>query len=152
MKLKVEYDQLLPEDIMILRSKEQNDFIPKINNLLGNPYLSTLIFAQQDESFIPIEVKDIHYFYTERKAVFLSKGDECFRTDERLYELNQRLPSSFVRISRFEIINLQYVKRFEYTFGGKFVLHMKNGEKLYTTKSYTKVIKNLLKGGFSHDQ
>ncbi|WP_349409901.1 LytTR family DNA-binding domain-containing protein [Pseudalkalibacillus sp. SCS-8] len=149
MRLKIEYDARLPDDLMVLRSKEDNAYIPKVNQILAEPMGLDMIISQQDTSFYPIQTEKVYFFFTEKKGVFLKTEQGIFKTDERLYELEERLPDHFVRISRFEIINLHFLNRFEFTFGGKFVLHMSNGEKLFTTKTYTKAIKQLLfkKGG-----
>lgn len=85
MKLKVEFDELLPDDLMVVRSKGKNELIPKIEYLVQDPYLSNIIVAHQDSSYFPVPIQDIYYFYSENKAVFLKTKSDNFKTEERLY-------------------------------------------------------------------
>lgn len=144
MELKIEYDHSLPDNLTILRTKSHHSFVEKISHLFENPYPSNIIIAYDGSSFSPIELNQIYYLFTESKAVYVKSEYGKQKIKERLYEIESRLPNHFVRISRFEIANLQWVQRFEYTFGGRIILHLKNKGKLYTTRSYTKKIKNIL--------
>ncbi|NIK11646.1 LytTR family DNA-binding domain-containing protein [Alkalibacillus almallahensis] len=144
MELKVEYDDSLPDDLTILRTKSHHSYVDKVSQLFEDPFPSNMIITQEGSSFSPIELNQIHFFFTENKAVYANTESGKQKVQERLYEIESRLPNHFVRISRFEIVNLQWVKRFEYTFGGRIILHLKSDEKLYSTRSYTKKIKNIL--------
>lgn len=143
-ELKIEYDRSLPEKLTIVRTKSHHSIVDKISHLFENPYLSNIVIGYNGTSYSPIELNQIDYVFTENKAVYVQSEYGKQKIKERLYEIEARLPNHFVRISRFEIINLREVQRFEYTFGGKIVLHLKNKDKLYTTRSYTKKIKNIL--------
>lgn len=144
MHLKIEFDDSLPEDLAILQMKKQHPIVDKIGAYFDQPYQAEVVIGYEGTSFSPIELNQIYYFFTENKAVYVKTDDNTFKIKERLYEIEAFVPSPFVRISRFEIVNLHFVKRFEYTFGGKIVLHLKNGITLYTTRTYTKDIKNIL--------
>ncbi|GGJ88840.1 hypothetical protein GCM10007063_09220 [Lentibacillus kapialis] len=144
MELKIEYDHSLPANLTILRTKTHHEFVDKINHLFENPYPSNIIIAHNGSSFSPIDLKQVYYFFTESKAVYVKSEFGKQKITERLYEIESHLPNYFVRISRFEIVNLQWVQRFEYTFGGRITLHLKDKEQLYTTRSHTKKIKEIL--------
>src|SRR5690625_716133 len=144
MELKIEYDQTLPANLTIVQTKKHHSFVDKIRLLFENPYPSNVIISQDKTSLKPIKLENIYYFFTESKAVYIKSEEGQHKIKERLYEMETYLPNHFIRISRFEIINLHWVKRFEYTFGGKIILHLRNKEKLYTTRSYTKEIKKIL--------
>lgn len=144
MELKVEYVDSLPANLTILRTKTHHSLVDQISHLFEQPYPSNIIIAQSGSSFVPIEINQIYYVFTESKAVYVQSAYGKQKIRERLYEIESRFPPHFVRISRFEVVNLQWVRRFDYTFGGKLILHLKNKEKLYTTRSYTKKMKHIL--------
>lgn len=144
MELKIKYDDSLPSDLTILQTKTHHPIVDKISDFFKSPYQSNIIISQNGASFSPIDLNEIFYFFTENKSVYVQSKDGKQKIKERLYEMEARLPNHFVRISRFEIANLKWVDRFEYTFGGKIILHMKNKAKLLTTRTYTKKIKKIL--------
>ena len=144
MRLRIEYDDSLPEDLTILQTKKPDPIVDKISRHFAQPYQADTVIGYEGTSFSPIGLNQIYYFFTENKAVYVKTENNTFKIKERLYEVEAFVPNHFVRISRFEIVNLHFVERFEYTFGGKIVLHLKNDTQLYTTRSYTKDIKNIL--------
>ena len=49
--------------------------------------------------------------------------------------------------SQSEIVNLKYVKKWSFEGGGIIKIELINGIKSYTSRRYTKAIREILKGG-----
>ncbi|QJD77280.1 LytR/AlgR family response regulator transcription factor [Spirosoma rhododendri] len=94
-----------------------------------------------------IPLSDIVYFEAEDKYVFLSTTDgQKFLTSYTLTTLSDKLPDTFVRISRSAMINRQKISEAHKHFDGKFQLVMgdKKATRLTTGTTYGDTIRQLL--------
>lgn len=72
-------------------------------------------------------------------------GEGVYETPLRLYELEERLgKSDFFRASKSTIINFNQIQSLRPDFGGRMLVQMKNGEKLYVSRQYVPVLKRKL--------
>ncbi len=89
---------------------------------------------------------DIHYFHTDNEQVAAVTETDSFILKEKLYELEDLLPSSkFIRLSKSVIANLHELNRFEASFNGTLCVYFKSGKKEYVSRTYVPVIKAALK-------
>jgi two-component system LytT family response regulator len=94
-----------------------------------------------------IPLSDIAYFEAEDKYVFLSTLDgQKFLTNYTLTMLAERLPDTFVRVSRSIMINRHKISEVHKHFDGKFQLIMtdKKGTRLTTGSTYGDTVRQLL--------
>lgn len=149
----VEKDRLRKtiEKLQQLKIKDESKFSQtSLLELLGqlNPKkeLHTITVKTGDKIlFIPIS--DISYFQAEDKYVFLNTVDnKQYLSNYTLSNLEEKLPESFVRISRSNIVNSLKIKELEKYFNGKFlvVLNDVKGTKLETGTSFHDNLKRLL--------
>ena len=93
-----------------------------------------------------LKPEDIHYFHTEKEAVIAVTSTGSYRLKEKLYELEEILPSSkFIRLSKSVIANLYELNRFEASFNGTLCVYFKSGAKEYVSRTYVNHIKEALK-------
>ena len=63
--------------------------------------------------------------------------EDVSQTNDRLYQLQMMLdPKQFVRISNSVIVNKKQIKDIRPSFSQKFVLTMKNSDRVEVTRSY----------------
>lgn len=94
-----------------------------------------------------IPLSDIVYFEAEDKYVFLATTDgQKFLTSYTLTTLSEKLPDTFVRISRSAMINRQKISEAHKHFDGKFQLVMgdKKATRLTTGSTYSDTVRQLL--------
>lgn len=94
-----------------------------------------------------IPLSDIVYFEAEDKYVFLATTDgQKFLTSYTLTTLSEKLPETFVRISRSAMINRQKISEAHKHFDGKFQLIMgdKKATRLTTGTTYSDTVRQLL--------
>lgn len=94
-----------------------------------------------------IPLSDIVYFEAEDKYVFLATTDgQKFLTSYTLTTLSEKLPDTFVRVSRSAMINRQKVSEAHKHFDGKFQLVMgdKKATRLTTGTTYSDAVRQLL--------
>lgn len=74
-----------------------------------------------------------------------ASGEHTVRTPIR--ELEERLdPAMFVRVHRSAIVNLDFIKKLEPYFHGEFVITLKDGSQLTSSRSYSGRLREVLKG------
>lgn len=94
-----------------------------------------------------IKLADLGYIDAEDKYVFLNTIDgKRHLTEFTLAGLEQKLPESFIRISRSLIINTELIKEIRKSFNGTFSFTMNdlNERKLSSSRSYAAVLKERL--------
>ncbi len=68
--------------------------------------------------------------------------------NEPLYKMEEKLNHIwFIRISQSEIVNLRYVKGWDFSKSGIITIEMVNGIKSYTSRRYAKQIREVLRKG-----
>lgn len=83
--------------------------------------------------------------WAEDDDVYARTENETFRLKNRLYEIESRLdPTSFVRISRSEIINLDQAESFDLSLMGTIEIRMKDGHRSYVARRNVKKLKEVL--------
>ncbi len=105
------------------------------------------ISVKQGEKIRLIPLSDIAFFEAEDKYVFLTTLDgQKFLTSYTLTTLAEKLPDTFVRVSRSSMINRHKISEVHRHFDGKFVLIMndKKATKLTTGSTYADAVRQML--------
>lgn len=91
---------------------------------------------------------NIFFFFSENKKVIAQTENDCYEVKEKLYELEEQFEgSSFVRISKSAIANIDKVKNFEMFFNGSMCVNFMNGKQEYISRAYVSKIKKYLSIG-----
>ena len=101
-----------------------------------------VITAFDNESIIVISRKDLYMIRTEDGRTRLHTADASYETSRPLKDFETL--SGFMRISKFCIINLETIKRFDPMFSGTMQVTLKNGSKDYISRKYLPDIKKYL--------
>ncbi|MVM34731.1 response regulator [Spirosoma sp. HMF4905] len=105
------------------------------------------ISVKTGEKIKLIPLSDIAFFEAEDKYVFLSTIDgQKFLTTYTLTTLNEKLPDTFVRVSRSVMVNRHKIAEIHRHFDGKFMLAMtdKKGTKLTSGSTYGDAVRQLM--------
>lgn len=97
-----------------------------------------MLAAFDDETVLMLSYDNIYRFYSSSGKVFAETENKKYLLRLRLYELEDRLDGSFVRISNSEIINLNRVKNFDLSFSGTICVSLSNGTATYVSRRYVK--------------
>ena len=113
------------------------------DQLLGHPQDKITAFTGSEVQIL--SYKDILRFYSLDNKVYLDTMKSTYTTRLRLYQLEDRLPKKqFIKISRSEIVNLDYVKGLDLSFTGTIALELKNGQVSYVSRRSLKNFKEAL--------
>ena len=121
---------------------EQIDFwMDLIRNSGGNE-----LFVQDSSGRIRRITEDrVIRIQADNKSLLVSTMDGEFRLRKSMQEAENMLKSSmFFKISRFEIINLQKVKNFDFTIAGQLKIEFENGTATWASRRYIPLIRQRL--------
>lgn len=106
MKIKIELDETLQEEEILIRCNSLSDRIRSIQHTLME--LSSvgekLEFTKGDTEYF-LSLDEILFFATDEGIVNAHTKDDMFQTKLKLYELEDLLPGCFMRISKSSILN-----------------------------------------------
>lgn len=92
-----------------------------------------------------IKTKDIITFYSQNQKVFARTNRDTYDLKFRLYQLELKLPQNqFVRISNSEIINLDKIDTFDFTYTGKITVKLCDGTTTMVSRRCIKKIKDII--------
>ncbi len=103
-----------------------------------------ILASSKDNRFLWLKKEDIYYFDSVDDKVFLYAKKEVYSVKKKLYELEEELPSSFLRSSKAQIVNLDKIERFAPAFSGRFQAWLDNGEKIIISRQYVPELKKKL--------
>ena len=147
MKIDIDINKRYEEIQVILRSNEMNDETIEILEKLKTTK-NKYILGKSDKKVYIVGIKDIYFFYSENQKVFVETEDFRYEVDERLYEIEENFKNtSFIRVSKFSIVNLKKVKNIDMSFSGNLTINFINGKKESISRRYISKIKDYLKNG-----
>lgn len=131
-KITISAKQMTPVLSDFLKDTEKRFNSPRLNGKLG-------------DHVYPIDLEQIAQFVVEDKQVYaITMNNKSLKLDQRLYQIEEIVGSVFVRISKSEIINLDYIDHLRLETNGMVQLIMKNGNTTYASRRYLKTIKERL--------
>jgi len=126
----------------LIRAVEKTADILNAIDLLENG--SGGIQVTKDGSTWFCRLTQIYYIETVDKRTFVYTKDSCFESKSRLYELEEKLGTYYVRISKSMIVNLRKLRNVSAEPGGRMVAVLLNNERVIISRSYVKEIKRRL--------
>lgn len=143
MKLEVKIDSSCTEPTVIILTDKMTDEVHKIMEKLSDETSQIIAGFYGDKAEI-IQPSQIIRTYSQSGKVYVQTADHTYLVRLRLYEMENRLDKTFVRISHSEIINLKKVKGFDLSFSGTICVTLTNGIVTYVSRRYVSKIKQIL--------
>ena len=143
MKIRIE---ICPEgeDAIIIRCRERDAKIQSIERMLDGVVKARrelVLYIGNSEYYVPIS--DILFFETMDSRVCAHTKDAMYSSPHKLFELENLLPSSFVRISKSAIANVMQISSLSRELVGNGELRFyKTEKKTYFSRAYYKILKD----------
>ena len=90
---------------------------------------------------MPIRTADVICFSVENGKLYAITGGEKLRLRMRLYQLEEILDPSFVKINQSAVVNVKKIERFEVSIGGALQVILQNGHRDYVSRRQVKAVK-----------
>ncbi|MBO4510355.1 MAG: LytTR family transcriptional regulator DNA-binding domain-containing protein [Lachnospiraceae bacterium] len=156
--IKVEIDQTCASPQVIIKADQHSGLIEKIiyavERCVSDEYPN--ITAYNGNEVILLNQWDIIRIYTENRKLTICTKEKTYGSRMSLKELEEILDDEiFVRISRFELINLKKVSSFDLSISGTIKVIFENGTETWVARRCVRSIQEKLKkrasGGDRHE-
>lgn len=146
MKVNLEIDENINEDMIIIKAKQYDDTIKKINQFINNEIKkNNKISLYNNSTEYYIELNNIIFFETENNSIYAHTKDNIYLTKYTLKYLEDILPSNYLRISKSTIINIDHIHSIEKNITSSSKVGFNNTSKeVYVSRRYLKVLQNLI--------
>ncbi len=132
------------EDEIIIKCKRMDERVELARTLLDGALGGQgelLLYIGNTEHYIKKD--DILFFESTDNKVFAHTSDKMLRTDYKLFELEDIMPSYFVRISKSAIANVKLISSLSRELTGNGVLTFKGTNKqVYFSRAYHRQLKD----------
>ena len=142
MRVRFEQVEEKEKELALIRAVEKTADIISAMDLLENG--SGGIAVIQDRNTFFCKQTQIYYIESVDKRTFVYTKGGCYESRDRLYELEEKLGTYHVRISKSMIVNLRKIRNVCAEPGGRMVAVLLNGERVIISRSYVKEIKRRL--------
>ena len=114
------------------------------------------VTAYSGETMVLLNQRDISRIYTQNRRLVICTGDGTYESKLTLKDLEDVLDENiFVRISRFEIVNLRKISAFDLSIAGTIKVFFEDKSETWVARRYVKTIQQKLsrmgKGGERHE-
>ena len=146
MKIRIEFDEQLSEEEVIIRCPSLTEQVQNIQKLLAdiNHPKDKIILSKNDTEYY-LNLEDILFFETGIHGIEAHTTDDIFQSRYELYELEEQLPGYFMRISKSAILNTNKVYAINRNLAASSVIEFQHTHKqVYVYRNYYKPLKNKL--------
>lgn len=146
MKVRIEIDESLKEQEVIIRAPAWSEEINSLKEEIStNKGISDYLSVWQKDTEIFLMLSDILFLETENKIIYAHTCDKMLQTDYRLYELEERLPGYFMRISKSTIVNCNHIFSITRNLTASSIVAFRDSHKqVYVSRQYYKVLKEYM--------
>lgn len=141
MKLKLLIDKNRDEEILIY-AHEKTALVETIEQLVLQDNFELIGYA--DREAVRLNLSEICSFTVEDNKVFAATLKERYKLKYRLWQLEEKLPESFVKINQSCIANIRMIDRFDTSISGSLLVKFKNGSTDYVSRRQLKTVKERL--------
>lgn len=130
-----------------IRASEQDSQVLALMSRIREPLMEKVTVFDSTGASLQIQQSDIISISTDNKKLIVVTNEGTYGIHMPLREIEKILhPSIFLRISRYEIINLEKVKKYSFPITGSLKIEMNNGMTTWASRRFISEIKNRIKG------
>lgn len=104
----------------------------------------TNIYGYLENDIVLLKIEEISRFYVEDDKIYASINRKSYQIKKRLYQIEEILPSYFIKINKSSIVNINFLKKFNTSWKATLYVELKNGEKDYVSRRQIKKVKERL--------
>lgn len=146
MKIRIEIDENLAEEEVIIRCGSLNDKVREVQRAVQETLskMQVMVFSKgEQEYYFPLS--KVLFFETDGNTINVHTADDIYETKYRLYELEEMLPGSFMRISKSAVVNTHKIYSISRGLSASGVIQFENTHKqVYVSRLYLKPLKQKL--------
>ncbi|NFD28647.1 LytTR family transcriptional regulator [Clostridium botulinum] len=143
MRIRIEVDNKIEEDEVIIRCSEISKDVKKIQTMLNDMllYEKQIIFYRGDTEYY-LSLEEVLFFETEGNGIGAHTIDNIYNVKYKLYELEEFLPGYFMRVSKSTILNTNHIYSITRRISSSSKVEFQNTHKqVYVSRYYYKPLK-----------
>ncbi len=144
-KIRVDVSPKYSEKEIVIKSPEEDDELKQIVDKIKHIESEfSQINGYINETVYSLDLKEILFFETNERNVYAHTKNNAFLIHYRLYELDNNLPDSFLRVSKSAIINVDEIISLSRSVTGNLVQFKNTYKTIYVSRRFLKELKNRL--------
>lgn len=146
LKVRFEQDKTLNDIEIVVRASEENAQVKELIDSLAHREGEKLTLLDEGGNSCVVDEKDIVFLSADGKKVSVIANSGIYFAKQSLQNIEKIMSRDFLRVSRFELINLKMVSKYDFTIGGTLRIEFKNGMETWASRRYIPIIKERLSG------
>ena len=146
-EIKIEIDPQCHDPVILIRTDQKTQRVEDIVHAIETCTDSSrpLIAGYKGREMELLSQRDIIRVYVEARKVRIRTGDGLYDSKKTLSWLETVLSAEcFVRISRFEIVNIRRIARFDFSIAGTVNIVFDDGSFTWAARRYVRTIQQML--------
>lgn len=143
MKIRIEIEEDLSEDEVLIRCRSVDNTIQKIQTAVAdiNNQSKGFVFYKDDTEYY-LSLNKILFFETDSGNINAHTRNDIYYVKYKLYELEELLPGSFMRVSKSTILNINHIYSITKNLASSSVVEFEGThKKVYVSRYYYKPLK-----------
>jgi len=143
MKIKIEIDEKLEEEEILIRCPILNETISRMYQEIAEfekTYKNLILYKGSTQYYVPLH--KILFFETSESCISAHTTDDIYQIKLKLYELEESLPGNFMRVSKSTILNVSHIHSITRNLTASSAVQLQNSHKqVYVSRYYYKALK-----------
>lgn len=144
--IRFEPDQTLDNIDIVIRAASHDAQVDALMESLAQSEPLKLTVLNKDNCPTVIDEKEIVVISADGKNIRIVTLSDVFHAKQSLQSAEGILSGNFLRVSRFEIINLKMVRKYDFTLVGTLRIEFENGMETWASRRYIPIIRERLSG------
>ena len=144
--VRFERDKTTDDIDVVIRASEKDDQIVSLIEKLSTRESVKLTVLDRNNCSCVIDEDEIVFVSADSKNVRITATSGIYRAKQSLQSIEELLSRKFLRVSRFELINLSMVRKYDFTIGGTLRIEFNNGMETWASRRYISLIRQRLSG------
>ncbi len=141
MKFKFFIDKDRPEEVIVY-AKEKTWLVEAIEQLVEDD--SAQLTGYKESEVKTLKLSEIYCFTVEDNRLFALTKTEKWRLKSRLYQIEEKMSNSFIKINKSCIVSINKIEKFDAAISGALMVVLKNGYSDYVSRRNVKNLKERL--------
>ena len=144
--VRFERDKTTDDIDVVIRAAEKDDQIVSLIEKLSTRESVKLTVLDRNNCSCVIDEDEIVFVSADSKNVRVTATSGIYCAKQSLQSIEELLSRKFLRVSRFELINLSMVNKYDFTIGGTLRIEFNNGMETWASRRYIPLIRQRLSG------
>lgn len=140
MKIHLHIDAELSETEIHIHAASYDETVIQLMNKLKQTTIDT-IAGHLDGEIHLIKLQDVYSIFTQDGKIFLQTDEEEYEVKQKLYEIEQRYPSQFIRVNKATLVHFEKIASIQSKVLGSPQLTLNNGVEVPISRTYFKALK-----------